>query len=156
MLDVAGDDRIHRAGDSHFEEREVVWIRQREGKRGGDDVLGVVNEREEIPDVVLLNAELLASKNLSILGHDARVNHEVHVAGNAQVNDLRGHRHVRQETGNDDVGVEDDPHPYAPRALAARTARMSALMSAGVILPAPRSRARRLMRAAANMARPRT
>lgn len=110
MPHVAGHDRVDGSGDGNFDERHVPFIRELERERDADHVLGIVRQRKELRDISGCQLQLRAAQNLAILTNDSSIDNDRHVAGQTEVEYLRGRSVISEQPGHDDIGVEYDPH----------------------------------------------
>jgi len=124
---------------------------------GGADHLHAerVDGREQIVHASRRQTELLAAEHFLVLLSDRHVDDRLDEPGKRSFDDPAGRTSCGQQTGDEDVGVDDDLHPRARRGRARRTRAMRASIPSADRSAVPRARLSRRMARNASSARAR-
>ena len=123
MPSISRDDVLRTGRERHLEERLVIRVGRSLRERPSDNELSrgldLVDQRS---GGFGREAEPRTREDGTVLREDARIDAENDLAHGDEPHDLSGRPERRQEPGDEDVGVEDDPQ----RRRFLRTAAISA------------------------------
>ena len=109
VFQVAGDEVVGAGGFGTFEEAVVVVIRGGGDARFGVDEGGVVLEfAKKAVDGGAGELEPGASKDVLVFGEDGRGDEELGATGESEVEGAGFKALAGEESGDEDIGVEDD------------------------------------------------
>jgi hypothetical protein len=110
VLRVPRDERIDCSGNRAFKKRQVIRIREREWQRHPNNVFPVQRPLEKCIDILLCKPQFRPTQHFPILGQDSSIDHQIDVSGKTQIENLSRNARVIEQCGDEDVGVEYDPH----------------------------------------------
>jgi len=136
MAEVARDDALGGHGQSHFKKRVVIGIGQGMRKRKpGNQYRGAEEMVKQVGDEVVFKRESRAMQHLFVLNHQTRVEAKPEIARGEHPDDLSARRKWREESRDENVGIEN----YVHLARSRRAFLISASISFKATLSSPRS-----------------
>ena len=108
---IACDEACRPACGRDLQKWLVAHVRQGIGQwSGGHDGSTVLHVVEKGGDSVLAELELGAAQNLVVFGQDAGIEAQREIAGGNHAHDLGARPEWRQQTRDQDIGIQDDLH----------------------------------------------